>query len=79
MKVKFIGELGDDAGGLKREYFTLLAREISGSMCEGMAHCHVLRHNSVALQVNYMYALEHVCLLYYAVMLRRTSSTTLAC
>ena len=43
-----MGEVGDDTGGLKREFFRLLTRAISDTYLTP-AGC--VQHNSVALQV----------------------------
>ena len=45
--MEFLGEEGQDTGGLTREFFTLVSKDVAG---EYMA-CGTFRHNSVALQV----------------------------
>ena len=49
VQVEFVGEVGVDGGGLKRELFSILRREI----CDTMFDAGVLRHDVIALQVCY--------------------------
>ena len=52
VQIEFLGEAGEDGGGPRREFWTLLAKDIQATLFEGNApHC-ILRHDSVALQVN---------------------------
>ena len=46
-QVDFLGEEGIDGGGLKRELFSILGKEIFNSLFDGG----VLRHDVIALQV----------------------------
>ena len=48
LQVEFVGELGHDTGGLKREFFRLLSKAISEKY---MTPTGCLQHDSVALQV----------------------------
>ena len=48
LQVSFIGEDGDDSGGLTRKFFTLLPKEILNKYMEPTG---VFQHNAVALQV----------------------------
>ena len=57
-QVSFIGEDGDDSGGLTREFFTLLPKEILNQFMEPTG---VFRHNAVALQVKLVYRVEKLC------------------
>ena len=50
--MEFPGEEGQDGGGLTREFWCYLARDIKQSMCEGDEVSIVFRHDSVALQVH---------------------------
>lgn len=53
VQVSFIGEDGQDNGGLTREFFSLIAREILERYMESTG---IFRHNALALQVSkYMY------------------------
>ena len=47
----FVGEQGEDYGGLRRELFSLLADRIKDSLLEGRTNQFVFRHDMVALQV----------------------------
>ena len=53
LQVKFLGEMGVDEGGLKREYFRLLLKAIAtdSSLFKGPESRRVLRHNATAFQV----------------------------
>ena len=46
-QVEFVGEAGCDTGGLTREFFTLLAKDVTKVYMD----CGTFKHNSVALQV----------------------------
>ena len=50
-QVQFLGEAGEDGGGPRREFFTLLAKDTRSSLFEGEASRCFLRHDSIALQV----------------------------
>ena len=53
--ILFIGELfgrGADGGGPRREFWTILGKEIRHSFFEGKGNRLVLRHDSVALVVS---------------------------
>lgn len=47
---EFVGERGKDAGGLTRELWCYLARDIH-RFCEGKPHCKLPRHDALKLQV----------------------------
>lgn len=47
-QVEFVGEVGSDTGGLKREFFCLLTRSLSETYLYASGS---FQHNSVALQV----------------------------
>lgn len=51
-QVEFLGEPGEDGGGLKREFWCLLSKEIRNYMFEGRGQRMVPRHDAVALQVS---------------------------
>ena len=51
IKVQFLGEEGEDGGGPSREFWSLLAKDVSESLFEGRENAKVLRHDSLALQV----------------------------
>lgn len=46
-----MGEEGEDGGGLLREFWTLLFREIKNSLFDGSDDCYVPRHDVIAMQV----------------------------
>ena len=48
----FIGEESADGGGPRREFWTILGKEIRHSFFEGKGNRLVLRHDSVALVVS---------------------------
>ena len=50
-KVKFLGELGEDGGGLTREFWSLLSKEIKASIFYGEGSRCVVRHDPLLLQV----------------------------
>ena len=50
-QVEFLGEAGEDGGGPRREFWTLLFREIKESIFQGEGQQLVLRHDPVSLQV----------------------------
>ncbi|XP_062519772.1 uncharacterized protein LOC134194818 isoform X3 [Corticium candelabrum] len=50
IKVEFLGEAGEDCGGPKREFFTLLSRQIQCFLFEGEDNRCVLRHDGIELQ-----------------------------
>ena len=52
LQVQFIGEEGEDLGGLRRELFSLLLERIKERYLEGQLKQLVLRHDVVALQVS---------------------------
>lgn len=47
----FVGEYGEDAGGLTRELWRLFAKEVKAKLCEGKRNLLVLRHDSEKLMV----------------------------
>jgi hypothetical protein len=51
LQVQFLGEEGEDGGGLSREFWALLARDIHSTLFEGMGDRCILRHDAVGLQV----------------------------
>ncbi|XP_064387954.1 uncharacterized protein LOC135336110 isoform X1 [Halichondria panicea] len=48
--VEFLGEAGEDGGGLKREFWCLLFKQVKSSLFEGVGDRLVPRHDVVALQ-----------------------------
>ena len=50
-KVQFLGEVGEDGGGLRREFWALLCKDVKSSLFEGVGDRCVLRHDAVGLQV----------------------------
>ena len=50
MKVQFIGEEGE-GGGPRRQFWSLLAKDVSESLFEGKENAKLLRHDALALQV----------------------------
>ena len=48
-QVSFTGETGTDSGGLSREFFTLLSRDMARTYLEVTG---VFRHDGLALQVS---------------------------
>ena len=46
-----MGEEAVDGGGVKREFFRLLAYEVKLFMCVGKKNCYGLRHDTPGLQV----------------------------
>ncbi len=53
--MEFLGEAGEDGGGLKREFWCLLFKQVKSSLFEGVGDRLVPRHDVVALQVHYSY------------------------
>ena len=51
VQVEFVGEEGVDTGGLRREFFRLLADSASQDLCWGQERARVFRHDVTALQV----------------------------
>lgn len=51
IQVEFLGEEGEDGGGLLREFWTLLFKEIKNSLFDGSDDRYVPRHDVIALQV----------------------------
>ena len=51
VKTYFVGEPGKDTGGLTRELWSLLSKNIQQSLCEGKENCLVLRHDATKLRV----------------------------
>ena len=51
VKTWFVGEEGEDTGGLTRELWRLFGKEIQ-SLCEGKENILVPRHDATKLQVN---------------------------
>lgn len=49
--MEFLGEAGEDGGGLRREFWTLLFKDMKSSLFEGCGDCCVLRHDAIGLQV----------------------------
>ena len=54
-----MGEEGEDGGGLLREFWTLLFREIKNSLFDGSDDRYVPRHDAIALQVHLKYMYSH--------------------
>ena len=52
-QVKFIGEDGDDEGGLKREFWLLFSREVKSRFFEGKDGHSTLKHDSSSLIVSF--------------------------
>ncbi|XP_019859560.1 PREDICTED: uncharacterized protein LOC109587781 [Amphimedon queenslandica] len=52
LEVEFLGEEAVDGGGVKREFFRLLAYEVKLFMCVGKKNCYELRHDTPGLQAN---------------------------
>ena len=52
-QVKFLGEVGIDEGGPRREFFRLLLKAVAtdSSLLNGPSDRRVLRHNAMAFQV----------------------------
>ena len=50
-KVEFVGEVGEDTGGLSREFWYLLFRDIQDTMFEGSDNRLVPLCDTVSLQV----------------------------
>lgn len=48
IQVAFLGEEGDDTGGLTREFFCIVEKDVMRQYIE----VDTFKHNSVALQVN---------------------------
>ena len=63
--MKFLGEAGHDGGGLRREFFRLLAHDIKSSFFIGRDNSFVLRHDIIALQVYIIVSctssVEYIC------------------
>ena len=53
-KVIFAGEEGEDYGGPRREFWSLLGHEVLTNLCEGRPDSAVLKHDSVSLMVRRM-------------------------
>ncbi len=49
--VQFLGEAGEDGGGLKRKFWTLLCKSVKNTLFEGGDTRCILRHDAVDLQV----------------------------
>ena len=54
MKIEtwFVGEAGEDTGGLTRELWCLFSKSIQRQLCEGQENCLVFRHDTGKLQVS---------------------------
>ncbi len=52
MQIVFLGEAGTDGGGLKREFWRLLGKDIQTGLLEGVSEACVLRHDAVGLKVS---------------------------
>ncbi|CAI8034740.1 G2/M phase-specific E3 ubiquitin-protein ligase [Geodia barretti] len=50
VKTYFVGEQGNDTGGLTRELWCLFARHVQHNLCEGHENCKVIRHDASKLQ-----------------------------
>ena len=46
-----MGEAGEDGGGLTREFWNLLSKDMKSSLFEGTDYCCVPRHDPLGLQV----------------------------
>ena len=55
MQVVFVGEEAEDGGGPRREMWRLFASGLKGSYFEGNADAMVLRHDTMALQVKFIF------------------------
>ena len=51
VKTSFVGEAGQDVGGVTRELWHLFGKEVQKSLCEGQQDALVLRHDSTRLKV----------------------------
>lgn len=51
VKTAFVGEAGQDTGGITRELWRLFGENVKESLCEGREHALVLRHDSNRLKV----------------------------
>ena len=58
VKTDFVGEPGEDTGGLTRELWCLFGKYLQQSLCEDKENCLVFRHDATKLQVC---ALHVVC------------------
>ena len=52
MKTYFVGEVGEDTGGLTRELWRLFSREVRNVVFEGQENARTLRHDSTRLKVS---------------------------
>lgn len=55
VKTYFVGEPGEDTGGLTRELWCLFAKHIQESLCDGKENCRVFRHDAAKLQQEGVY------------------------
>ena len=56
----FVGEAGRDTGGITREMWTLLGKDIA-NICDGKDNCKIPRHDADKLQVPLLYVCMYVC------------------
>ena len=56
VETDFVGELGEDTGGLTRELWCLFGKYLQQSLCEGKENCLVFRHDATKLQVCALHA-----------------------
>ena len=52
LQVKFVGEEAEDGGGPRRELWRLLALSIKSTYFEGIEDNLIIRHDTLAVQVN---------------------------
>ncbi len=65
----FLGEAGQDGGGLRREFWSVLGKDIKNSLFEGSGDRLTPRHDITALQVCYNYGYNFYIILFLLVML----------
>ena len=51
IQITFLGEVGEDLGGPKREFWRLLSTDIQQTFFEGTMTRGIVRHDSVGLMV----------------------------
>ena len=55
LQVVFVGEKGEDTGGLRREFWRLFGLGVTKEYCVGDSSCMTFRQNVSALQVIYIH------------------------
>ena len=50
--MKFVGEVGEDGGGPKREFWALLSKQVAATVFIGREDHRVLPHDAIGLQVS---------------------------